>query len=236
VDFSPEAIRQALEEEAANEQTPLPERVNNALLLAGMDYGHGEYERAVQQYEVVHRYAAATGNPTLAALALNGLGEVKRALGQTEQAGQFMQAALAPAALASPPPVPILLNLYANLGELRFGQHRWEEAEVYLQGAGNFAFLMHDPELRLRSWKKLGESQYRQNKIEAALNTWRNGAIVAGKLQREDDHKEFLRLMYEHYLRQRDENGFRVALAGIREKIAEPTPGSPASSGSPGTA
>jgi tetratricopeptide (TPR) repeat protein len=184
VDFSPEAIRQALEEEANDEQTPLAERVNHALLLAGIDFGHARYDLAFKQYDVVHRFAATTQNPTLAALALMGMGEVQRAQGASEKAAEFFQAALAPATLAQSPPIPVLLNLYLNLGELRYEQKRWEEAEVFLQGAGEFAFLMRDPAQRLRSWKLLGDAQYQQAKIPAALKTWSNGAIVAGKLPR----------------------------------------------------
>jgi tetratricopeptide (TPR) repeat protein len=220
VDFSPEAIRKALEEEAADEETPLAERMNHALILAGMDYSNRQYDRAFTQYDLVHRYAAATDNPTLAAIALNGLGEVKRALGQTDQAGDLMQAAIAPAAQASSPPVPVLLNLYLNLGELRYSQKRWEEAEVYLHGAGEFAFLMRDPELRLRSWKKLGEAQYEQAKIDDALKTWSNGAIVAGRLRRDAHQQDFVQRLQDHYARRRDENGWQTALKHIQDGIA----------------
>jgi tetratricopeptide (TPR) repeat protein len=220
VDFSPEAIRKALEEEAANEETPLAERVNHALILAGMDYSNCQYDRAFRQYDLVHRFATATQNPILAAIALNGLGEVKRAQGQMEQAGDFLQAAIAPAAQASSPPVPVLLNLYLNLGEMRYSQKRWEEAEVYLHGAGEFAFLMRDPELRLRSWKKLGEAQYQQAKIEDALKTWSNGAIVAGRLKRDEDHQDFVQRLRTHYTRQRDENVWQTALKQIQDGIA----------------
>jgi len=220
VDFSPEAIRNALEEEANDEQTPLGERVNNALLLAGIDFAHARYDLALKQYEIVNTFAAATKNPTLAALALIGIGDVHRAQKQTDKAAEFFQAALAPAAQAPSPPVPILLNLYLNLGELRYGQKRWEEAEVFLHGAGEFAFLMHDPAQRLRSWNLLGDAQYQQTKTEAALKTWSNGAIVAGKLQREEDQQIFLQRLREHHSRQRDENGLRVAMKQIKDAVA----------------
>ncbi|HMJ66220.1 MAG TPA: hypothetical protein VK615_12820 [Candidatus Binatia bacterium] len=220
VDFSPDAIRNALEEEASDEQTPLGERVNNALLLAGIDFAHQRYDLALQQYDVVHRFAAATQNPTLAAIALMGMGEVQRAQGAEEKAAGFFQAAIAPAAQCDAPPIPVLLNVYLNLGELRHGQKRWEEAEVFLHGAGEFAFLMRDPAQRLRSWKLLGDAQYQQAKIDLALKTWSNGAIVSGKLRREEDHQEFIRFLRDHFARHHDETGLRTTMNQIKESIA----------------
>ena len=61
-----------------------------------------------------------------------------------------MQTALAPAAAAPQPPIPVLFDLYSKLGELRLSQERWPEAEVFLQGAADFALLLHDPDRRLR--------------------------------------------------------------------------------------
>jgi tetratricopeptide (TPR) repeat protein len=224
VDFSPEAIRQALEQEANDEQTPLAERVNNALMLAGIDFSHARYELAFKQYDVVHRFAAATQNPTLAAIALMGMGEVQRAQGAHEKAAEFFQAAIAPAAQCQAPPVPVLLNLYLNLGELRHAQRQWEEAEVFLHGAGEFALLMRDPAQRLRSWKLLGDAQYQQAKIELALKTWSNGAIVAAKLERQEEHQEFVKYLRDHFGRSRDENGLRRVLKEIQEAISAPEP------------
>jgi hypothetical protein len=219
VDFSSGAIRQALEEEADDEHTPLAERVNCALLLAGMDYSHGQYERAIQQYDIVHRYAAATENQTLSAIALNGMGEVSRAAKEPQQAANFFYAALAPAAQAKGPPVPVLLNLYLNLGELCYSEERWEEAEVYLQHAAGFALLLRDPGQRLRCWGMVGEAQYRQRKIDVALQTWSNGAIVAGKLNRTEDYDSFVSRVRDHYTLMRDKERLRTALQRIEDGI-----------------
>jgi len=220
VDFSPDAIRKSLEIEAGDDRTPLGDRVNSALMLAGIDYSHGRYDLAFKQYDLVHRYAAASKNPTLAAIALNGMGEVQRSQGGLDLAGEFFQAGIAPAAQAPGPPVPILFNLYLNLGELRHKQKRWEEAEVFLHGAGEFAYFLHDPVQRLRCWKLVGEAQYQQAKTEAALKTWQNGAIVAGKLHMDMDHKDFVNCLRDHYERKRDENGLRTTLKQVQDGIS----------------
>jgi tetratricopeptide (TPR) repeat protein len=198
-DFSPEALRQSLEEEAGNESAALGDRVNSCLMLAGIDFSHGRYDRAIQQYDIVHQYAASSQNPTLAAVALNGMSDALRALGKVNEAEVVMQSALAPAAAAPQPPVPVLFDLYGKLGELRLSQGRWQEAEVFLQGAADFASFLHDPDQRLKYLKLLGESQYRQKKTIPALKTWYAGAVVAGKLGRSEEHDAFVKQLRNHY-------------------------------------
>jgi tetratricopeptide (TPR) repeat protein len=219
VDFSPEKIQEALEEEAADESAPLAARVNDALMLAGIDFSHARHERAIQQYEIVHRYAAAVDNPTLAAISLNGMGEVHRARGDAERAGDCFHAALAPAGQASEPPVPVLFSLYTNLGELRHSQGRWEEAEVFLRGAAEFALLLRDPAQRLRCWDLLGEAQAKQGKPEAT-ETWKAGAIVARKLGDEERFGAFAQRIREHLVAQRNQGGIARLMREIESAAA----------------
>jgi tetratricopeptide (TPR) repeat protein len=219
-DFSPDAIRRSLEEEAGEDQTPLADRVNSCLMLAGIDYSHGRYDRAIQQYEVVHKYAAATQNPTLAAIALNGLGDVLRSKGLVDEAGHMLQAAIAPAALAPQPPVPVLMDIYAKLGEVRHSQERWAEAEVFLKGAADFALLLRDPSQRLRSWKLLGEAQYKQDKTTEALKTWFAGAVVAGKLAMDADYDTFVQYLRNHYEQTSNQNDLARVMARVGHQIA----------------
>src|SRR6266567_2897947 len=102
---------------------------------------------------------------------------------------------------------------------IRHSQKRWAEAEIFLHGAAEFAVLMRDPEQRLRCWKLLGAAQYQQAKTEAAFKTWCDGAIVAGKLKRDKEHQEFLKLVREHYAQSRDEHGLRTALKRIQDAL-----------------
>lgn len=219
-DFSTEALRKAAEQDAADESVPLPERINNTLILAGMDYAHKKYDQAMRAYQIVHRYALAANIPVLGAVALQGMADVHSATGRKDEAGKMLQAALAPAAAAASPPVPILFNLYHNLGTLRYEEKKWDEAEVYFHGAAEFAMLQRDPQQRLHCWEMLGRAQYQQNKVEPALKTLSNGAIVAGKLKMQEPYQAFVRLISGHYQKQKDERGQREALNKIQQAIA----------------
>ena len=220
IDLSPDSLREALEEEAGDDELPLEQRVNSTLILAGMDYSHARYDRAIQQYEVVHRYAAATNNPTLAAIALHGIGESHRLSGHSDLSGGFYEAAIGSAGQASSPPVPVLFNLYLNLGQVRHSQQRWEESEVYYKGAADFAYVLRDPEHRLHCWHKLGEAQYQQGKSDEAMHTWSDGAIVAGKLDLDDDYQAFISRLRAHYAQQDDHDGLSATMAHIETSVA----------------
>jgi hypothetical protein len=221
VDLSPDAIHVALQAQAGDETLPLAERVNSCLLLAGIDYSHGRYDRAIQQYDVVHRYAAASQNPTLAAIALNGMADVMHTQGRTQDAALLMQTALAPAALAPTPPVPVLQDLYQKLGTHHLAQRQFPEAEVFLQGAADFAYVMHDPIQRLRALRTLGEAQYWQGNVVGALKTWFSGAVIAGKLEMTADHETFVGYLRGHYQQTNDERAFAAVLARVHEEISK---------------
>ncbi|MDH5376820.1 MAG: tetratricopeptide repeat protein [Gammaproteobacteria bacterium] len=226
-DFSPPAIEKSLQESVQNEQLPLQERVNNALLLAGIDFSHGRYERAIQQYALVEKYAASTKNPIFALIALNGLGETYRALGDLEKAGDFFQAAMGPAAQVDPPPVPVLFNLYFNLADLRYTQERWDEAEPFFLGAADFAMLLRDAGQRLRCWDYAALAQLQQDKIKDAIETWSNAAIVSAKLENKEDYDKYLVKLKVVFEEKVSLSEFQKQKELINEKIAQKEEGKP---------
>ena len=219
LDLSPDTIRTALEEQAGNEAVPLGERVNACLLLAGIDFSHGRYDRAIQQYDVVHRYAAVMQNPTLAVVALNGVADVLRTLGQEDQAALLLHTSLAPASLAPFPPVPLLQDIYQKLAAHYTARDQFAEAEIFLQGSANFAYVMRDPPQRLKALKSLGEVQYRQGKVDAALENWFAGAVVAGKLEMATEHEGFMGYLRGHYAQTNEEREFEALQARVYREI-----------------
>ncbi|MEM6485181.1 MAG: hypothetical protein AAF662_09375 [Pseudomonadota bacterium] len=199
IDASNAAVEAALRESADDDDAPIDQRINSALMLAGIDYSHGRYEDARQGYEVVHHYALTVGEPTYGAIALNGLGEVHRATGDGPAAMDMFRAALGPAAQAPNPPIPVLINVYESLGKMHHAEEEWEEAEVFLHGAAEFALVMRDATKRLRMWELLGEAQLGQDKHEDAASTWYSAAVVAGRLEKQSDYDMFLERLRDLY-------------------------------------
>ena len=141
-DLSPESTEQSLKETVADDAADMPERVNSALILAGIDFSHQRYGQAYRQYEIAHQYAVATNDPTLAAIALNGAGDVKRAMNQQEESGEYYEAALVAAANSPYPPVPVLHNINVNLANLRHSQNRFCRIRSSLPKCSRYGLLI----------------------------------------------------------------------------------------------
>ena len=220
-DLSPESTEQSLKEAVADDAADMPERVNSALILAGIDFSHQRYGQAYRQYDIAHQYAVATNDPTLAAIALNGAGDVKRAMNQQEESGKYYEAALVAAANSPYPPVPVLHNINVNLANLRHSQNRFAESEVHYQNAADTAYLLREPEQRIENWNKAGEAQSLQGKESEAIETWTNAAIVAGRLGKTPERELLQGKIKTKFLAEGNQEAYSQNSEHIANRIAE---------------
>jgi tetratricopeptide (TPR) repeat protein len=217
-DLSSGTLQEALEEETDDDSLPLEERLQSLLVSAQMDFSHRRYDQALTKYAVLLKYYAGIGQGTMAAVVLNGIGEVHHQRGDLVQAGRCFEAAVEPASEASGPPVPVLLNTSLNLGNLKMQEGEWLEAEGYYDAAQQFATVQRVPDTKLRAIHNLGLCQYYQGKIEEALNSWHAGATVAEELEMADLQRLFLERLLSHYAHVGDSDNRRLVerkLVGI---------------------
>jgi tetratricopeptide (TPR) repeat protein len=182
-DLSHDAVKRSIEDEAADESLPLEERMTNFLMLAGGDQANRLYPEALEKYSLLLQYHAPLGNLSMAALALNGMGETYEKLGDLESAADSYQAALIPATQAEYPPIPVLLNITLNLANLRYGEERWAEAEGYYDLAQQLATAARNPPVKIESLEFRGICQHRQRKFAEAEQSWYDGSVIAGALE-----------------------------------------------------
>ena len=200
-DLSPRAMEQSLDEEVEDPELPLEQRLQAVLLTAGMDYSHKRYDQALSKYQLLFKYFAGKGNLAMSALILNGMGEVHLARGNKGEAVECFQAALIPAAEGPSPPLPVLTNVVLNLANLRMSEKNWAEAESYYVELQKLATIQRNPPLKVTAIENLGQTQYEQGKIPAALESWEAGASVAEKLELPAQHKSLLERLGKHYRR-----------------------------------
>ena len=198
-DLSDEAMENALEEEAADTELPLTDRVQAMFLSAQRDYSFGRFDEALKKHAVVLRYHAAIGNGTMAALVLNSVGEIHQRAGRPDQASRCFEAALEPACAGQHPPIPVLLNVLLNLANLRLAQSRFAEAEVYYDATEKLATVQRNPPAKIQSIENLGYCQYMQGKVNEALQNWRHGADIAGQLEQQEAQRGLLARLRHHY-------------------------------------
>jgi tetratricopeptide (TPR) repeat protein len=198
-DLSDEAMENSLEEEAADEQLPLRDRIQAMFLSAQRDYAFGRFDEALKKHEVVLRYHAAIGNAPMVALALNSVGEIHQRAGRPEQASRCFETALEPACAGQPPSIPVLFNILLNLSNLRIAQSRFAEAEVYCDATGKLATVQRNPSVKVQSIENLGYCQYMQGKGNEAIQSWLLGAALAAKLELRDSQKSMLGRLRHYY-------------------------------------
>jgi tetratricopeptide (TPR) repeat protein len=216
-ELSAEAINRSLEAEVADESKPLAERIAFLPVMAGNDYAHGRFAEALQKYELLLRYHAPMNNHTMAAFALNGMGEVYERTGDLARANQSFEAALIPASVGEHPPLPIFLNVLTNLGNLCARQSRWQDGEAYFDMAQQIATAARDPSTKMKAIENRGICQKKQAKCDKAAQSWNEGAVIAAQLQDVGSCQTFLRHLEEHYR----ETGQSEKARQVREQLIE---------------
>ncbi len=214
-DLSTDAINRSMEEEIANEELPLAERLNTLLVTAGNDYAYKRFPEALEKYEILLQYHAPTGNYAMSALALNGMGEVYEKMGDAERAGECYESALVPASHGDNPPIPIFLNVVLNLANLRLAQERWAEAEAYYDVAQQLATVARNAPVKVRSLENRGVCQQQQGKVDEAIESWNLGAAIAEQLGEAELRRSLLERLQQHYAKTRQQAKERE----IRERL-----------------
>lgn len=210
-DLSQGAMQKALDDEAMDSSLPMPRRMQNVFLSANVDYAHGRLGDAMHKYATLLKFSAGTRDATMAAMVLNGMGEVHQRAGNLEQAAHCFEKAVLPASQASVPPVPVLLNVSLNLANLKMAGGQFGEAESYYDVAQGFAALQRSPDTRLRAIENLGACQYAQGKLREAATSWQAGAAVAGEMKLPSIRRNMLMRLHNLYGRVGD-NASRAAV------------------------
>jgi tetratricopeptide (TPR) repeat protein len=219
-DLSTGAMERAFEEDINDESLPLEERVQSLLLTAGMDQSHQRYATALEKYHLLFQHYSTGGDLAMAAVALNGMGEVYRDQHDETGAGACFEAALVAASDGPHPSTPILLNVCLNLGNLRMQQERWQEAEGYFDCAQKLATVLRYADVKVMILEQLGLAQSRQQKLDASRATWKAGAVVARQINRTDWETIHLQRLREQFAATGDARG----LHDVEQQLAAAVP------------
>jgi tetratricopeptide (TPR) repeat protein len=182
IEFSMATAAAEMEREIDDESLPLERRLQTLFVQANLDHANNRASDAIAKYDLLLRHYTNTGNATMAALTLNALGEVYQRAGDSIRAQEMFALAWQPAAAASPPPIPILLNISLNLGNLHFARGEWAEAEGCLDAAQQLATAQRAPRTKMEVLERLGHARYQQGNVDGALACWSAGATVSREL------------------------------------------------------
>ncbi len=177
-DFGSDAIQSALQADAEDEACPIEERMQNVVMLAHFDYAYGRNDEALRKFQHVLGHYQQTGNLTMQAICLNGMGDVYRhRIGDLERARHWYECAVPPAMQSKVPVVMAMLT--KNLGHVAFEQGRHADAEQYFDGLEKLASFMLDPQSKADALEWRGRSQEALGAEERAIESYANAARVS---------------------------------------------------------
>jgi tetratricopeptide (TPR) repeat protein len=153
----------------------------------------------MEKHTHVLQYQIGAGNTPMTALSLHSIGEIHQRLGHQDQAARCFESSFAVAGEAEQPQLPILLNALLSLANLRLGQNRLAEAEVYYDHAEKLSTVLRNPVTKLQSLENLGYCQYAQGKVHEAIQKWSSGAAIAEKLQQPAIEQNILARLRFHF-------------------------------------
>lgn len=137
LDLDTPALTKALEDAATSPDTPEPERMMALVQIAALDFSYKRYDESYKKWGVLFAYYTKEKNAPMQALALCGAADVLRQVGRLPEAKERYQQGLAIG--ASLETLPVMLNLLLGVGEVCLRLHHWQEAEGYLDLAGQIA-------------------------------------------------------------------------------------------------
>jgi tetratricopeptide (TPR) repeat protein len=198
-DLSMDAVNRSMEAEIVDDTLPVEERLNTLMVMAVTDCAHNRLPQALKKYELLLQYHAPMGNYAMAALALNGMGEVYERSGDLDRANESYEAALIPASHGDNPAIPVFLNVLLNLANLRRAQERWEDAGAYFDMVQQLATINRDPCLKIRSLENRGICEMRQGKRDEACKSWNDGLVMAAQIEDVEVCRNLLKHLHQYY-------------------------------------
>jgi tetratricopeptide (TPR) repeat protein len=173
--------------------------MQSLLVAAGTDCSMGRHASAREKYEVLVWYFLNSRALLLAALALNGLGEVHARTGNPAAAGPLFEQAMALATDGPVPSVPIMFTVAWNLGRLRLEEGRPEDAAAYFGVAQQCGAVMRSADLKLMAMEQHGAALLASGKPAEALALWEAGATVGDQLGMKEHRDAALRRLQAYH-------------------------------------
>lgn len=192
-DLSLDALNGAMEQEAGDPTVPLDRRCQSMLLLANTDYSNRRYHEALEKYQVLLYWYENTGNPQLAAIVMNGIGECHWRMGGHAIAQTWFESSLNQSMDADAR--PIALNAALNIANMKLERGEWTEAADYYDSAAKLATAQMNSVTAAQCSENRGYCLYQLGRRDEAHAEWYKGAELAQRSGQPEIHASIVRKM-----------------------------------------
>lgn len=181
LDFSTEAMQDALDRDASDPSVPTEERVKALIQLAGLDHAYGRLAESIAKYGVAYQYYVREKNPIMQGLCLLGQGYALERGEQVVDARERFRQALE-IGISNESGQLMLNSLMAVAGlEQRYSQYG--EAATYYETAAAVAKHLNNPFSCADALLHGGVCQVALDDTAKAREMWEVGVTIAGQGQ-----------------------------------------------------
>lgn len=196
-DFGPEAMEDALKEQADDPDIDEKQRMDALLMLAIRDTGFNRRHDAEQRYAELLDYGERNQDPAVKTMAMMGLGDLSKRNNDLNEAAAWYECAV-PEAIESKQTMPFYLTV-KSLADTYFLQKRYPEAEeAYLQAA-RLAQSHQETESFARMIDGNAKSRAKQKNWAGAVDRWDSAAIICREFEHDDVLREVLTSLRKGY-------------------------------------
>ncbi|MEZ4326104.1 MAG: hypothetical protein R3B40_12870 [Polyangiales bacterium] len=178
--LSPQALLDGISEATADPETPMPERMAGMVQLASMDLAQRNYPDAVKKFRAAYGHFTQTGNVSMRALCLHGMGLAAERGGRPEDAKTLFMQGIGLAATEAHA-LPVTLLLASSLGDVCHALRQHDDALGYYDLAEKLATGLGNLAVRIEASLKQGDVKVDTGRTGEALAHW----IAASDLSRE---------------------------------------------------
>lgn len=143
LDFSSEAMQDALDESASDPSVPDEDRVKSLVQLAALDHAYGRIEESIAKYFVAYQFYVREKNSVMQGLCLLGQGYAYERAERVEDARERFRQSLELG--ISNESGQLMLNSLMALGGLEQRAEQWSEAATYYETAAGVAKHLNNP-------------------------------------------------------------------------------------------
>ncbi|WP_437927503.1 hypothetical protein WMF37_52230 [Sorangium sp. So ce291] len=197
LDMSPAALNDALVKEAGDRSSPVGDRMQALLQLAGLDYAYRRYPQALEKYGALYRYYAAHDAPVMQAVILQGVGDVLRQMGDVKEARVKYHQGLA--LVMHSQALPILLNLTYAIGDVGLELKDYRDAEGFFGLAAQIAAKLMNPFVKADALEKQGIARHRTGDATGAVLVWKEAAALSKTFAYHERHRSVLESLIAAY-------------------------------------
>ena len=181
LDFSSEAMQDALDQSASDPSVPDEDRVKALVQLAALDHAYNRIEESIAKYRVAYQYYVREKNSVMQGLCLLGQGyALERGEQVVDARERFRQALELGIENESG---QLMLNALMALGGLEQRYEQWSEAATYYETAAGVAKHLNNPFSCADALLHGGVCHVALNDTAKAREHWEVGVKIGGQGQ-----------------------------------------------------